>query len=684
MRSSASNALTIDPRPAIGVATIVALLVLGGLAARRGSARETAAQNPTTAEWPAYGGDALGSRWSALRDINRENVANLTVAWTYSTGETKPEFATRRSKVSLETTPIVVDGTMYISTPLGRVIALEPETGRERWVFDPKLDRSHTFGDFTNRGVSTWLDPQAAAGSPCRRRIFIATIDAHLFALDSRSGRACDGFGTRGVVDLRTRLRNAPFEVEEYEVTSPPAVINGLVITGSAVADNSRTDAASGEVRAFDARTGALRWTWDPVPQDSTDPAWRTWAGPRAHGTGAANAWSVIAADAERDLVFVPTGSASPDYFGGERLGDNRYANSIVALRASTGKVVWHFQAVHHDLWDYDVASPPALVTLTRNGQRIPVVLQAVKTSQLFVLHRDTGEPVFPVAERPVPASDVPGEQASPTQPFNTIIPPLSPNRLVADSAWGPTPAEREACRVRITGLRNEGQFTPPSERGTLALPSTIGGAHWGGVAFDPVRQIAVVPVNTIGIEVQLIRREGADRAKLQAEHPESEITNMRGTPWIMRREFIRGPSGLPCTPPPFGALVAIDLNTGQKKWSVPLGSIDVLAPGKLPLDVAARYGVPNLGGGIVTAGGLVFIGATFDPAIRAFDTETGRELWRATLPAGAKATPMTFKTTPNGRQFVVIAAGGDGDRFGRSDRFVAFALPATRGGGRP
>src|SRR5688500_6744436 len=428
----------------------------------------SAAAQPTTprqqnqdGEWRAYGRDALGSRWSPLAEITRENVSRLAPAWTYHTGETAPEFATRRRQRALEVTPLVVGERMYISTPLGRVMALDPETGRELWKFDPRIDRSISAGDFPNRGVSFGAGSRDARGA-CVGRVFSAAIDGRLIALVAAAGAPCAGFGSAGTVNLRSSLRNQPTEAAEYEVPSPPAIINDLVVVGSAVADNSRWDMASGEVRAFDARTGALKWTWDPIPQDSTDAAWRTWIGPRAHRTGAANAWSVIAADPERDLVFVPTGSASPDYYGGERLGDNRYANSVVALRASTGRVVWHFQVVHHDLWDYDVASPPALVTLRKDGREIPVVLQATKTGQLFVLHRETGVPVFPVEERPVPASDVPGERASPTQPFNSVLPPLSPQRLTPEDAWGVRSEDREACRARIAGLRNEGPFTPP------------------------------------------------------------------------------------------------------------------------------------------------------------------------------------------------------------------------------
>ena len=659
-----------------------ALIVLVLTTACVGGARSsTGTQRPADGEWRAYGRDALGSRWSPLTEITRENVARLQPAWTYHTRETTPEFATRRRKRSLEVTPLVIDGRMYIGTPLGRVIALDPETGRELWTFDPRIDRTIGFGDFTNRGVSYWADRSLTNRSaPCAGRVLVATIDGRLIALDAEHGTQCTAFGDSGSVNLRGGLRNRPFETAEFQVTSPPAVINDIVVVGSAIADNNRTDAASGEVRAFDARSGALRWTWDPVPQDSTDPAWRTWIGPQAHRTGAANAWSVIAADSARDLVFVPTGSASPDYFGGERLGDNRYANSIVALRASTGRVVWHFQVVHHDLWDYDVASPPALVTLRKDGRDIPVVLQATKTGQLFVLHRETGAPVFPVEERPVPASDVPGEQASPTQPFNTVLPPLSPQRLTPDDAFGIGAEDRAACRARIEGLRNEGPFTPPSERGTLVYPSSIGGAHWGGVAFDPSRQIVVVPVNRIPIEVRLIPRASFDRSKItgagETRGPGAEYTDMRGTPYVMRRQFMFGPGGAPCSPPPFGSLVAIDLNTGTKKWDVPLGTLGAIMPPGVAPETAATFGSINLGGAISTAGGLVFIGATVDNAVRAYDVETGRELWKGALPAGAKATPMTYRGPRDRRQYVVIAAGGDGEVFGLSDAIVAFRLP--------
>jgi quinoprotein glucose dehydrogenase len=661
-----------DPvTPALRYLSVAALLLACSCQAPR-SAKETTdlRTEEGAVEWAAHGRDAGGQRYAPLDQITPENVAQLEVAWTFNTGE---DLTSDRGRdPMLETTPLMVDGTLFISTPRGRVIALDPETGTERWRFDPRVDPSLGFGDFASRGVSTWVDSAVAIGDPCRRRIYMATIDARLFALDAATGATCDGFGADGAIDLRQGLRNPPDFREEYEMTSPPAIIDDVVVTGSAVADNTRIDMASGEVRGWDARTGALRWSWDPVPQSPDDEAYDDWRGPNARRTGAANAWSVIVADPARDLVFVPTSSPSPDYYGGERIGSNRYADAVVALRGSTGELVWYFQTVHHDLWDYDNAAPPALTTIRRNGAEIPVVLQATKTGMLFVLHRETGEPVFPVEERPVPASTVPGEQAWPTQPFTTGIAPLSPHTLPLDSIWGPTPEALAECKAMAAPLRNEGVFTPPSLEGSLLIPSNIGGAQWGGVAIDPTRQVAIIPVNRTAAIAQLIPRDQVDRDEAERETSRLgyEYATMRGTPYVMRRRLFMTEGQMFCSPPPFGTLVAVDLTTGAHKWTVPLGSIQALAP-----DAPAEWGSPNLGGAIITSSGLIFIGATLDKALRAYDIETGRELWKGALPASARATPMTYRVRENGRQFVVVAAGG-ADVFGHGDAIVAFALP--------
>jgi quinoprotein glucose dehydrogenase len=500
----------------------------------------------------------------------------------------------------------------------------------------------------------------------CHRRIFEATLDARLIALDAATGAPCPDFGGSGQVSLRNVARYLP---GQYHMTSAPTVIDDIIVVGSAINDNSRVDMPSGVVRAFDARTGALRWSWEPLPPN--DPKTGGKNGGKIWRTGAGNAWSTIVADPERGLVFVPTGSASPDYYGGLRLGDDKWANSVVALRAKTGELAWGFQLVHHDLWDYDTASPPLLATIVHDGKRIPVVIQGNKTGFLYVLNRDTGVPVFPVEERAVPQSDIPGEVTSPTQPFPVAPPALVPPRFSADDAWGITPADREACRTLLQGLRNEGVFTPPSLQGTLTIPGNVGGMNWSGYAFDPQRGLLVVNVNNLPANVRMIPQDKIDAdadANTHTEH--GEYGWQRGAPYGMFRQFIFSPSGLPCIPPPWGTLAAVDMNTGTIRWQVPLGE---MAPGK-----PVPPGSINLGGPILTASGLVFIAGTWDPFIRAFNVETGKEIWKAQLPANGHAMPMTYQMRENGKQYVVIAAGGHAklDEEPQGDSLVAFTLP--------
>jgi quinoprotein glucose dehydrogenase len=625
----------------------------------------------TAGDWPNYGRTPGGDRHSPLTQVTRENVARLVVAWEYRTGEAGIETG---NPTALEATPLVIDGVMYLATPLGKVIALDPVTGRQLWAREIKVERKRRFGDWVNRGVSFWKDGKAKPGQPCAARVIMGVVDARLAQLDARDGKPCRDFGKGGIINLVAGLRNPQSFGDEYELTSPPAVIGDLIVVGSAIADNNSTVGATGEVRAFDARTGALRWTWNPVPQDENEPAYHTWQGPQALRSGGANTWSVIAADPARDLVFLPTSSPAVDYYGATRLGDNRYANSLVALRASTGKLAWHFQTVHHDLWDYDNAAPPALVKLP--GGR-DAVLQATKTAQLFAFDRDTGAPLFPVEERAAPKSDVWLEKASATQPYSGLWNGI--RTLTADDIWGATPEDLAECRARFATLRYDGPFTPPSEKGSVQLPANIGGAHWGGVAYDGERGIAIVPNNRLAAVVKLIPRETwkVMREKLTSgERVGKEYTDMQGTPYVMQREIWLSSRRSPCTAPPFGSLTAISLKTGQLLWEVPLGTsegLDKIGIPPLPPDT----GMANLGGAITTAGGLVFIGATLDAYFRAFDVETGRELWKHKLPAGGKATPMTYLGR-DGRQYVVIAAGGDGKSWGKADSVMAFALPTA------
>ena len=619
-------------------------------------------------DWPAYGHDAGGSHYSPLTQINRDNVKQLRVVWTYRTGHLTAGNQAAET-LQFEATPIVVDGTLYLSTPFNRIIALDPQTGTERWIFDPKLDLSVPYAEgFTSRGVSTWLDRTRAAGEPCRRRIFVATNDGRLIAVDGATGKTCADFGQDGQIGLTRGVGS--FRPGEYHFTSPPAIVGDLVVVGSTIDDALRADAPSGVVRAFDARTGTQRWSWNPIPHEQTDPAWKTWKAGSAERTGAANVWSVMSVDDKRNLIFLPTSCPSPDFYGGERHGDNLYANSVVALHASTGKVAWYFQVVHHDVWDYDVPAQPVLLNVRRRGHEIPAVAVATKMGHIFLLNRDTGKPLFPVEERRVPQNAAPGEELSPTQPFPVLPPPLDPETLTPKDAWGITEEDRRWCRERIEALRSDGIFTPPTLQGSVIYPGNIGGVAWGGASVDPRHSILIANTNRFPFIITLIPRDRF-AAEKQA-YPNADITPQTGTPYAMRRDILRTRAGVLCNPPPWGTLSAVDLSSGKIRWQVPLGVTPRLAqvPG------SSAWGSPNLGGSIVTAGGLVFIAATMDQYLRAFDIDTGKELWKGALPAGGQATPMTYQGR-DGKQYLVIAAGGHG-RLGTplGDYVIAFALP--------
>jgi quinoprotein glucose dehydrogenase len=616
-----------------------------------GLASNSSGQAKPEAGWPNYGNDGGGTRYSLATQIDRTNVTQLKPAWTYRTGAL-PHDEELDKKAAFEATPILVDGKLFLSTPYDHVIALNPETGAKFWEFDPKLELPYGSSEVTSRGVSAWHEPHAKTGKACALRIFIGTLDARLIALDGATGKPCADFGTDGEVDLTNGVRLR--DPGDYQVTSAPAIFKDLIITGSSLGDNRAVTVERGIVRAFDVHTGSLRWTWDPIAP---------WAYQTTPRTGAGNAWSTISVDAERDLVFVPTGSASPDYYGGIRKGDNKWANSVVALRAGTGEFVWGFQVVHHDIWDYDVASQPTLFTWKKGT---PAIAITTKMGRVFVLNRLTGAPLLPIEERPVPKSDIPGEESWPTQPASTIS--LVPEKLSPEDAWGKDAQEKQWCTDKIKAARSGEIFIPPSLQGTLVYPSNVGGVNWGSAAYDPQRHLLVVDTNRLPIFVKLIPRDELAEARKNAsdlDRLHGEFARQTGAPFAMFRTPLLAPSGLPCNAPPWGTVAAVDLFEGRKVWDVPLGS---WIPGM-------NTGTITLGGPMASAGGLVFTAAAMDNYLRAFDTESGKELWKYELPAGGQATPMTY--TLNGKQYVVIAAGGHG-KLGtkQGDYVIAFTLP--------
>lgn len=616
------------------------------------------------AGWSFYGGDAGGHRYSAVDRLKPGNVAQLDIAWQYRTGDMQGRPAAMQRSAT-EGTPLLVEDSLIFCTPFNEIIALDPGTGAEKWRFDPQIDLDQRpANQFVCRGVAWWSDP-AAAGA-CASRILVGTNDARLVAVDARSGRPCEDFGQAGEVRIDPGMEL--WWPGEFQITSPPVVAGEVVIVGSAIGDNARVVAPAGTVRAYDVRSGEPRWTFDPIPREPAEAAAAGWGGELPPVEGHANAWAPMSFDPERGLVFVPTSSPSPDFYGGLRPGDNRYANSVVALRADSGEVAWSFQAVHHDVWDYDLPAQPGLYSIWRDGRSHDVVVQVTKTGFVFVLDRDSGEPFLPIEERPVPQSAVPGEVLSPTQPFPVVPPPVVPSTVDPADAFGITVFDRWACRRSLEAARAEGLFTPPSEEGTLLLPFTGGGANWGSGAFDPARNLLVVNMSNLAHHIMLFPRESFQ--EVREVYHDQEVSPQEGAPYGMKRNTMLSPIGLPCTPPPWGVLAGIDLADGRIVWRRTLGTTEDLSAGP-----GIELGTPNLGGPIVTAGGLIFIGAAMDNYLRAFDLETGQELWKGRLPAGAQATPMTYLW--QGRQYVVIFSGGYsriGTRLG--DHVVAFSLP--------
>jgi quinoprotein glucose dehydrogenase len=616
-------------------------------------------------EWPAYGGAPGGGHFSTATQITPANVQGLQQAWTHRSGDYRSgaqsltedvtSDSMRSRPTSFMNTPIMVDDTLYYCTPFNRVFALDPGTGQERWSFDPKLDSSKEV--ITNcRGVSSWQDPQPGAGS-CSHRIITGTLDARLIALDAQTGEPCQDFGSNGQVDLTADLTD--HSAKEYSISSAPAIVGDLIVTGAFVLDSNRPGVPSGVVRAYHVRTGAYVWGWNPVHPDRDQRD--------ANGNfvaGSTNVWSTISVDAERGLVIVPTGNSSPDYYGGDRGGhQDYYSSSIVALDARNGKVVWHFQTVHHDIWDYDVPAQPTLIDITIDGVTRPAVVQVTKMGLTFVLDRETGEPLHPVEERPVPqAGAVPGEYLSPTQPFPTKPQPLHRLRLAPDDAWGLTFMDRGNCREQLQKMRSDGIYTPPSLEGTVLYPSNLGGNNWGAPAIDPHRKIMITNTKHLPIGVRLAPRKDC---------PDNLPFPQNESPYCVIMAPIVSNFGAPCAAPPWATLDATDLVSGEILWQVPLGTLEEMVP--WPIYHLFPGGL-EMGGPTLTASGVIFIGAASDGYLRAFDVNDGSELWRGKLPSTGNAVPMTY--TYQGAQYVVIAAGGHfTSPMPASDHLIAFKL---------
>ncbi len=633
-------------------------------------------------DWPAYGKGAGGGNFSLAAEITPENVSQLRQAWVHRSGDyhqgnewTKDKVIDSSLQTSFQATPILVEDTLFYCSPYNKVIALDPASGEEKWVFDPKIDPEGK-GILHCRGVSSWVDDSMSQSATCRHRIVSTTIESELLSIDAATGKLCEGFGASGRVNLRSGLGGHDHGL--YYSTSPPAIIGDLIIVGGSVADNVSVDVPGGVVRAYDARSGALVWYWDPIHPDQK-PVLDV-DGSQRYQRGTTNVWSIISVDPELNQIYLPTGNTSPDNYGGHRNGSDYYSSSVVSLDATTGKVLWHFQTVHHDVWDYDVPSQPTFYEIEKDGTIIKALAQTTKMGFVFLLNRENGEPIFPVEERPAPQGAVEGDYVSATQPFPTKPAPLTSTDFDPEEAYGFTFWDRGYCKRASSELRNEGLYTPPSLEGSMHYPSSIGGANWGGPAVDANRKILVVNTMNLASTIKMIPREDCGKALKELANDKvqgamSAIEENIGTPYCTLRAYgLMSPLGIPCTKPPWGHLTGVDLKTGEHLWQVPLGTSKDLAP----FPFTRIKGAPNMGGPMATASGLTFIAATSDYYLRAFSTESGKELAKFRLPTGGHAVPMSY-TSLDGKQFVVIAAGGHwamGSPAG--DYLVAFALPET------
>jgi len=622
-------------------------------------------------EWQAYGRTGYGQRYSPLTGITPENADKLQVAWSYETGDLRGQPGDPK-ETTFEVTPLKIGNRLFLCSPHQHVIALDATTGKEVWRRDLQIDpKQLALQHLTCRGLSYRPAPQAAnpTAGACAAKLYMPTADGRLVALNPEDGSICTGFGENGQVNLWANMPNV--QPGAYYSTSPPVVTAKLIIVGGTVLDNVSTKEQSGVVRAFDADSGRLVWNWDSAKPEQTAPI----AGDQTYTVNSPNSWSIASVDEALGMVYLPLGNQPPDQFGANRSPEvERFSSSVVALDLATGQVRWVFQTVHHDLWDYDVPAQPSLIDLTVNGQTVPALVQPTKQGELFVLDRRTGQPVLPVTETPAPQGAAEGDHAAPTQPVSALS--YDPPPLSGADMWGATMFDQLACRIALKRLRYDGRFTPPSLQGSLVYPGNFGVFNWGSVAVDPQRQVAFTTPTYLAFVSQLVQRQNDTDLYVQGdERPKFSLPALNenfGAPYAIKLGPFVSVLGLPCQAPPWGYVAAADLTTGKIVWKHKNGTTRDASPVPLPF----RMGVPNLGGPVMTAGGVAFLSGTIDYYVRAYDVSTGRQLWESRLPAGGQATPMTYQGE-DGRQYVLVVAGGHGSLGTKGgDSVIAYALP--------
>lgn len=653
----------------------------GAIFGRTAPSSVTPASADASGGWLAYGRTNEGRRFAPASQINSANVRELKVAWIARTGDVPGVGAAD------ENTPLQVGDKVISCSPHSIVHAIDAESGSILWSFDPRANsirpRCRSLGYFKDQAR---VSAAISAPATCAERILLATNDARLIALDLQTGKPCPGFGEAGVVDLKAGL--GIVQPTHYFHTSAPTVTSGLVIVGGTVIDSTDVNVPSGVVRAFDARTGALRWFWDLGL--TADPNLLP-AGATEFTRGTPNVWAPPSVDERLGLVFLPTGNPSPDHWGGKRTGAmEKYGSSVVALDLATGKERWTFQTVHHDLWDYDVASQPTVYDIpVAGGRRRPALIVPTKRGDIFILDRRTGEPIAGVEERAVAGGAAAGDRLSPTQPFSVGMPAIGGGALRESDMWGFSPLDQLWCRIAFRKLRYEGAFTPPGTDPALLYPGTYGGFNWGSASIDEKRDLLVINDIRMPMILGLIPRDLADRKgkAVLAQYGAKDVQPghgglmmQKGTPFAAFYLRFVSPLGVPCQAPPYGTMTAIDLKSRQIAWQIPIGTVEDSGPLGIPMRMPIPIGMPSIGGSLVTGSGLIFFAGSQDHYLRAIDSGTGRELWKARLPVGSEATPMTYVSPRSGRQFVVVAASGGRDSTIKGDYVIAFSLPQGKG----